>query len=96
MEEPVVRQVAADCKHTPAQVLLRWALQRGSLPLPKTVTPERSEENGLAWHGWRLSEAQMHQLTSLDRQRRFFRGDNVSLIGQPWELNWVEDASVMS
>ncbi|KAK9450637.1 NADP-dependent oxidoreductase domain-containing protein [Limtongia smithiae] len=32
-------------KRTPAQILLRWSLQRGMVPLPKSSTPKRIEEN---------------------------------------------------
>lgn len=42
---PEIVQIAENHGKTPAQVALRWSLQRGFLPLPKTVTPKRMEEN---------------------------------------------------
>eukprot|EP00746_Dinoflagellata_sp_MGD_P135055 gnl/MRDRNA2_/MRDRNA2_68970_c0_seq1.p1 gnl/MRDRNA2_/MRDRNA2_68970_c0~~gnl/MRDRNA2_/MRDRNA2_68970_c0_seq1.p1 ORF type:complete len:109 (-),score=16.79 gnl/MRDRNA2_/MRDRNA2_68970_c0_seq1:210-536(-) len=45
MEDPHVRAVAARCARTPAQVLLRWALQIGCAIIPKSATKARIAEN---------------------------------------------------
>jgi diketogulonate reductase-like aldo/keto reductase len=45
MEEPAVQQLAKKYQKTAAQVLLRWSLQKGFVPLPKSVTPSRIDEN---------------------------------------------------
>ena len=42
---PPVLELAEEVKKTPAQVLLRWALQKGVTLVPKTATPERMDEN---------------------------------------------------
>jgi diketogulonate reductase-like aldo/keto reductase len=57
---------------TPGQVVLRWHLQRGLLPLPKSQSPERQREN-LDVFGFELSEAEMAAITAMgvDRGRRF-------------------------
>lgn len=44
-EIPVVKEVAARHGKTPAQVLIRWCMEKGVIPLPKSVTPSRIEEN---------------------------------------------------
>lgn len=44
-EDPVLKEIAARHGKTWAQVLLRWSLQKGFVPLPKSVTPSRIEEN---------------------------------------------------
>ncbi len=44
-EAPAVGEVAARIGRTAAQVVLRWALQRGAVVIPKSVTPSRIEEN---------------------------------------------------
>ena len=44
-EEPTLKRVAGKYGRTPAQVLLRWSLQKGFVPLPKSVTIGRIEEN---------------------------------------------------
>ena len=44
-DDPVLRQMAAAHGKSWAQVLLRWSLQKGLVPLPKSVTPSRIREN---------------------------------------------------
>jgi diketogulonate reductase-like aldo/keto reductase len=40
-EEPSVKKLAEKYNKTPAQVLIRWSLDKGFIPLPKSVTPSR-------------------------------------------------------
>ena len=42
---PELQDIAASYKKSVAQVVLRWSLQKGYLPLPKSVTPARIKEN---------------------------------------------------
>jgi hypothetical protein len=43
--DPVVGRIAEAKGRTPAQVLLRWHIQRGDIVCPKSVTPQRIREN---------------------------------------------------
>lgn len=43
--EPRLQKVAGKHGKTEAQVLVRWSLQKGFVPLPKSVTPERIRAN---------------------------------------------------
>lgn len=45
MEEPILTSLAKKYNKTTAQILLRWSLQMGFSPLPKSVTLSRIEEN---------------------------------------------------
>ncbi len=36
LENPTVTTIASTQRKTPAQVVLRWAVQRGTVPIPKT------------------------------------------------------------
>ena len=45
LEDPVVTAIAQRAKKTPAQVLLAWAIQRGTAPLTTSKTPNRIREN---------------------------------------------------
>lgn len=55
---------------TPAQVLLRWGVQRGTAIIPKTTKPERMREN-LAIDDFALSNVEMAAISSLNQDRRF-------------------------
>ncbi|KAM4536584.1 aldo-keto reductase [Odontesthes bonariensis] len=63
--DPVVMEVAKNCKRTPAQVLLRWAVQQGVPVLPKSSNPERIQENAGVFD-FTLSDTDMHRLSALD------------------------------
>lgn len=70
LEQPIVREVAQRHGKSPAQVALRWAIQRGTAVIPKTTRPERLEEN-LAIFDFELAPEEMHAIGSLDKHRRF-------------------------
>jgi D-xylose reductase len=70
MNEPVVREAAARLKKTPAQIVLHWAVQRGTAAIPKTSKVERLREN-LSVFDFELSADEMSGISALDRNRRF-------------------------
>ncbi len=55
---------------TPAQVVLRWGVQRGTSIIPKTTKPERLREN-LALFDFELSADEMQAIAGLNQDRRF-------------------------
>jgi 2,5-diketo-D-gluconate reductase A len=70
-----VSDPAARLGVTPAQVILRWHVQLGSIPIPKSATPQRQREN-LDVFGFELSEPEMAAITELgQRDGRLFGGD---------------------
>ena len=66
LSHPAVQRIAAQVGQTPAQVLLRWCLQRDVVVIPKSVNRDRLQENG-AIFGFTLSEQDMAALDALDR-----------------------------
>ncbi len=70
LNEPRVLGLAKKHDRTPAQIVLRWGVQRGTAVIPKTSRPERLKEN-LAIYDFELSEEEMKQIASLDRHQRF-------------------------
>ena len=67
MEDPVVKEIAAALGKTPAQILLRWALQRPTVVIPKSITASRIASNG-ALYDFELNEAQMTAINALDKE----------------------------
>ena len=66
LDDPVVTQIAEAAGRTPAQVVLRWHIQRGDIVFPKSVTPRRIEEN-FALFDFELSDHDVDALTALDK-----------------------------
>ncbi len=66
LDDPVVTRVADAVRRTPAQVVLRWHVQRGDVVFPKSVTPARIEEN-FALFDVELDDEAMSALSHLDK-----------------------------
>ncbi|KAH0586647.1 hypothetical protein H2248_007863 [Termitomyces sp. 'cryptogamus'] len=62
----VFQEVAKEVNKTPAQVLVRWSLQKGFVPLPKSAHPARVVTNA-DLYDFELSEVAMAKLDALDR-----------------------------
>ncbi|MDE9364145.1 aldo/keto reductase [Luteipulveratus sp. YIM 133132] len=73
--EPPVADAAAAHGVTPGQVILRWHHQIGSLPIPKSATPERQQLN-LDVFGFELTDDEVAAITALGNDDgRLFGGD---------------------
>ncbi len=70
LDEPIVRELAVRHGKSPAQVLLRWGVQRGTSVVPKTSRVERLREN-LAILDFELANEEMAAISALNRNRRF-------------------------
>jgi diketogulonate reductase-like aldo/keto reductase len=70
LDDEVVTTIAKSHKKSPAQVLLKWALQRGTIAIPKSTNPERIVEN-MAVYDFELTADEMKELEALDRKHRF-------------------------
>jgi 2,5-diketo-D-gluconate reductase A len=69
LTEDTVQAIASELDRTPAQVVLRWHLQLGNVVIPKSVTPERIEEN-FDLFDFELSEDQMEAIGQLETGER--------------------------
>jgi D-xylose reductase len=70
VDQPVIGQIAEKHGKTAAQVVLRWAIQRGTSIVPKTTKSERLAEN-LKVFDFELSLDEMASISSLNQNRRF-------------------------
>jgi 2,5-diketo-D-gluconate reductase A len=66
LREPAITAIAEKHGRTPAQVVLRWNVQIGAVPIPKSATPARQAEN-LAVFDFELDDDDMAALAALDR-----------------------------
>lgn len=69
LDDPAVVAVAEQVGRTPAQVVLRWHLQRGDVVFPKSSRPERMAEN-FALFDFELDDEAMARISGLDRSER--------------------------
>ena len=69
LDDPTLVRIAENLGRTPAQVTLRWHLQRGDIVFPKSVTRSRVEEN-FALFDFELSDVEMADIDALDRGER--------------------------
>jgi 2,5-diketo-D-gluconate reductase A len=75
LDDPAVLRVADATGRTPAQVVLRWHIQRGDIVFPKSVTPQRIREN-FALFDFDLSDSDMQALSTLDKGEAGRTGPN--------------------
>jgi 2,5-diketo-D-gluconate reductase A len=66
LDDPEIGEIAERAGHTPAQVVLRWHVQRGRIVFPKSVTPERIREN-FEIYDFELEDADLERIDDLDR-----------------------------
>ncbi len=91
LEEPTIVAIAKQYDITPAQVLISWAIHRGTAVIPKSVNPERIKEN-LAAADVPLTEEDMGAIASLDMHRRYLDGSFWAVEGSSYSIASLWDA----
>jgi 2,5-diketo-D-gluconate reductase A len=66
LDEPTISQIAEKVGKSPAQVVLRWHIQRGDIVFPKSVTPSRMREN-FELFDFELDASDVDAIIALDR-----------------------------
>jgi 2,5-diketo-D-gluconate reductase A len=69
LDDPVIGRITERTGKTPAQVVLRWHIQRGDIVFPKSVTSDRIREN-LDIFDFELSGADVNEITLLNKNER--------------------------
>ncbi|RKN20098.1 aldo/keto reductase [Micromonospora musae] len=82
LDDPTIADLAELVGRTPAQVVLRWHVQRGDIIFPKSTTPARIEENFRIFD-FELDDAAMERITALDRGAAGRQGSH------PDTFDWV-------
>jgi len=94
-EDPVIIQIAKRHGVHPAAVCVKWAAQRGQVPIPFSVNPRNYLANLRAVVEDPLTAEEMKLIASLDRNCRLIKGQ-VFLWkeGQSWEALWDMDGQI--
>jgi 2,5-diketo-D-gluconate reductase A len=69
LDDPAIGEIAGNHGRTPGQVVLRWHIQLGNVVFPKSVTPERIEEN-FDLFDFSLTDDDMTAIEGLDAGER--------------------------
>ena len=75
LDDDVITRIAAAHRTTPAQVVLRWHIQRGDIVFPKSVSPQRMKSNFQIFD-FGLDSSEMNAITALDRGESGRTGPN--------------------
>ena len=75
LDDSTITEIAGKVGKTPAQVVLRWHIQRGDIVFPKSVTPSRMQEN-FDIFDFELDSADMEEISSLDQGENGRTGPN--------------------
>lgn len=88
-EDPVIVKIASRLGVHPAAVCLKWAVQRGQVPIPFSTNRGHYVSNLESIVSEPLSEPEMHEINRIDRNCRLIKGQ-VFLWkeGQSWEDLW--------
>lgn len=95
LDDPAIRAIAADHQVHPAEICLKWAVQRGEIAIPFSVNPRNYRSNLRAVVGGPLSPEEMTRITASDRRCRLIKG-HVFLWkeGQTWHDLWDESGVI--
>jgi 2,5-diketo-D-gluconate reductase A len=82
VDDPVIARIAADQGRSSAQIILRWHVQHGNIIFPKSMHPERIEEN-FKLFDFELSDEQVAAIDALDK------GESGRIGPHPDTFDWI-------
>ena len=87
MKHPVIEKIAAAHGKTGVQVLVRWAVQRGTICIPKSNNPDRIKANADIFD-FELTEEEMAEIKAMDKRTRNCTGFIFLPSPQTWKDLW--------
>ncbi len=78
LENKVIKNIAQKHQATPAQILIQWAIERGTVVIPKSVSPERIKQNYEA-QNISLDREDMETIKTLNLNYRYVDGSFFAL-----------------
>lgn len=79
--DAVILDISKNHDKSPAQILIKWSLQRGLVVIPKSTNPERIRDN-FELNDFELNEEEMKKITALNKNKRFV--DPINFWGVPY------------
>jgi len=73
-EDPIIQKIAKRLKVHPATVCIKWAIQRGQIPIPFSVNPKNYMRNLEAAISEPITDQEMQELKSADKNSRLIKG----------------------
>ena len=97
IEDPVIVKIASRLNVHPAVVCIKWAAQRGQIPIPFSIHPEKYLSNLKAVITEPLTEEEMSEIATIDKNNRLIKGQ-VFLWedAKDWQDLWDLDGQVVS
>jgi diketogulonate reductase-like aldo/keto reductase len=94
-QDPVIVKIANRLGVHPAVVCVRWAVQRGQVPIPFSTNRSHYLANLEGVVSEPLTEGEMHEISTIDRNCRLIKGQ-VFLWkdGQSWEDLWDSNGEI--
>ncbi len=95
IEDPIVVKIAKAHNVHPAVICLKWAVQRGQVPIPFSVYPKEYISNLKCTTEDPLTDAEMKEMKSVDKKCRLIKGQVFLWDGSKgWEDLWDEDGTI--
>ncbi|XP_051130522.1 aldose reductase isoform X1 [Andrographis paniculata] len=90
IHDPTVEKIARKLNKSPGQVLVRWALQRGTSTIPKSNSPDRILEN-IHVFNWEIPQQDFEALCNIPDQKRVLDGEALFVNKNDGPLKSVAD-----
>ena len=77
-EEPVFVNLAEKYGKSPAQIILRWHIQKGNIIIPGSTNPQHIQQN-IDLFDFELSDEEMTDIAKINRNQRYYIADEAKV-----------------
>ena len=84
-KEETILKLSEKYKKTPAQIILRWDIQRGIITIPKSQNPERIKEN-ISIFDFELTEGEIKEIDGLDGKEKRIQSKEEELLKELYSV----------
>ena len=87
-QNPEVKELAQKHNCSEAQIMIAWAMERGTFVIPKSVNPDRQKQNFQSTEV-KLSEDDMKLMATADKGYRYVKGQFWAFEGTEYSVDWL-------